>query len=157
MGTDMKTRTILRFPTSYRIEHWLLVISFTALAITGLVQKYAEFGVSDWIIGLLGGVDNTRFAHHISAATMIFLSVYHLAVVGYRVFVLRYRLSMLLELADIRAGLDWLKYNLGLGKSRPVGGRYTFAEEVEYWALVWGTVLMAVTGVMLWDPIATAK
>jgi hypothetical protein len=34
---------------------------------------------------------------------------------------------------------------------------FNYAEKMEYWAFVWGTVLMAVTGFMLWNPIATAK
>ena len=36
-------------------------------------------------------------------------------------------------------------------------GRYTFEEKVEYWALLWGTGLMVVTGFMLWNPIATTQ
>jgi len=36
-------------------------------------------------------------------------------------------------------------------------GRFTFEEKAEYWALVWGTVIMALTGFMMWNPIATAK
>jgi mono/diheme cytochrome c family protein len=36
-------------------------------------------------------------------------------------------------------------------------GRFTFEEKAEYWALVWGVVIMAITGFMMWNPIATAK
>ena len=36
-------------------------------------------------------------------------------------------------------------------------GRYTFGEKVEYWAVIWGTVIMAITGFMLWNPIATTS
>ena len=35
--------------------------------------------------------------------------------------------------------------------------RYTWEEKVEYWSLVWGTIVMIATGFMLWNPIATAR
>jgi cytochrome b subunit of formate dehydrogenase len=42
---------------------------------------------------------------------------------------------------------------LGLSKERPQFGRFNYAEKAEYWALVWGTALMGVTGVMLWAKV----
>ena len=35
--------------------------------------------------------------------------------------------------------------------------KFNFGEKVEYWAVVWGTAIMALTGFILWNPIATAK
>jgi hypothetical protein len=35
--------------------------------------------------------------------------------------------------------------------------RYNFEEKLEYWAFVWGTLIMVITGFMLWNPIATTK
>ena len=48
-------------------------------------------------------------------------------------------------------------YNLKLKKDKPQQGRFTFDEKFEYWAFVWGTAVMGITGFMLWNPIATAK
>jgi hypothetical protein len=36
-------------------------------------------------------------------------------------------------------------------------GRYTFEEKAEYWALVWGILIMGLTGFMMWNPLATVK
>jgi hypothetical protein len=36
-------------------------------------------------------------------------------------------------------------------------GRYTFEEKMEYWAFVWGTIVMVVTGFMMWNPLATVQ
>ncbi len=58
---------------------------------------------------------------------------------------------------DIRAVGQAVAFNLGLRKSRPAQGRYTFEEKIEYWSLVWGTVIMIVTGFLLWNPIASAQ
>jgi cytochrome b subunit of formate dehydrogenase len=40
--------------------------------------------------------------------------------------------------------------NLGLRVAPKPAERFGYVEKAEYWALVWGTVIMAVTGVVLW-------
>src|SRR5262249_3815980 len=42
---------------------------------------------------------------------------------------------------------------LGLGKEKPLFHRFNYAEKAEYWALVWGLVVMASTGLMLWAKV----
>ncbi|HEU4520908.1 MAG TPA: cytochrome b/b6 domain-containing protein, partial [Thermoanaerobaculia bacterium] len=46
-----------------------------------------------------------------------------------------------------------MKYYLGISHEHPKMGRFTYAEKAEYWALVWGTIVMGVTGLMLWFEI----
>ena len=36
-------------------------------------------------------------------------------------------------------------------------GRFTYGEKMEYWALVWGTFVMASTGLMLWFKVAAGN
>ncbi len=153
----MSEQRYLRFPLAYRIEHWVLTLSFTTLAITGLVQKYPLNSVSQSIVGLFGGIVNTRTIHHIAAIVLMLEVVYHIGVVGYRVFVLRVRPTMIPTLADVRAAWYSLLFNLGLAKEHPDQGRYGFEEKAEYWAVVWGVVVMAITGFLMWNPIASAK
>ena len=33
---------------------------------------------------------------------------------------------------------------------KPKIGRFGYAEKMEYWAVVWGTIIMGVTGLMIW-------
>jgi len=157
MSEKTKKRLYERFPRSYRIEHILLLISFSILGITGLAQKFFDVGVSEWFVGLLGGVERVRIVHRLAAIMMMLETVYHLGVVVYRVFVQRSRLTMLPGMDDLRALIQALMYNVGLSKERPLEGRFSVAEKMEYWALVWGTVVMGITGFMLWNPIATTK
>jgi cytochrome b subunit of formate dehydrogenase len=147
----------IRFHWSQRVEHVLLILSFTTLAVTGLVQKYSQAGVSQAILRGLGGVENARTIHHVAATLMMFEAIYHLFMIGYKVIVRRSRMSMLPTVVDLRNGLQALLYNVGLGKQRPQGDRYTFEEKAEYWALIWGTAIMALTGFMMWNPIATTN
>ena len=44
-------------------------------------------------------------------------------------------------------------YYLGLSPEKPKFGRFNYAEKAEYWALVWGTALMGLTGTMLWAKV----
>jgi hypothetical protein len=41
-------------------------------------------------------------------------------------------------------------YNMGLRSTRPVLSAHGYVEKAEYWAVVWGTGVMALTGVLLW-------
>lgn len=131
--------------------------SFTTLAVTGLVQKFAQNPLSRGIVLGLGGVENVRSIHHVAATVMMIVAVYHILAVGYRVYVKRRRFSILPGPMDFRNAFEAVKYYLGLKQSPPQQGRYTFEEKVEYWAVVWGTVIMVVTGFMMWNPIATTR
>ena len=157
MDNEGKPRTYVRFTTSYRIEHILLIIGFGTLAITGLVQKYFHFGFSQWFVSAVGGVENVRLVHRAAVALSGLQTVYHIGAIGYRVLVLRRPLTMLPTIQDAQAILGTLAYNLGLSKDRPLEGRFTFGEKMEYLALIWGFFVMGVTGFMLWNPIASAR
>jgi len=152
-----RERSITRFHWSQRIAHVLLLSSFTTLGITGLPQKYA---LSDWgryMIGAFGGIEMTRIIHHVAAIVLMFLSIYHLIDLFYKIYVRRIRLSMLPGLKDVKDAIQAFGYNLGITKKRPQMGRYTFEEKLEYWALVWGTIIMGFTGFLMWNPIASTK
>lgn len=148
---------ILRFPILYRIEHWVFAISFITLGITGLSQRFFTSPIAITIIEILGGINTVRIIHRVAATTMMISVVWHIGIVFYRLYVRRFRLSMLPNLDDAKNLLGWFLYNLGARKTRPQEGRYTYGEKIEYWAVVWGTVIMVITGFMLWNPIATTN
>ena len=152
-----ENKRYLRFDVARRIEHLVLLISFTTLGVTGLVQKYATAGVSDFIIQFLGGIETTRIIHRTAATIFLLESVYHLVVLGYKLYIQRVQASMLPGVKDLRDVIQFVGYNLGFTKDHPKMGRYNFSEKVEYWAMLWGLVLMGLTGLMLWNPIATTN
>jgi len=153
----MSAKTYERFSLYQRVEHLILIGSFTTLAITGLPQKYILAGWAQTMIALMGGIEMTRQIHHFAAIVLMLETVYHLASVGYRVIVRHVRLSMLPGLRDVREAIDSFLFNLGFKKEMPQSGRYNYGEKFEYWAVVWGTVVMVITGFMMWNPIATAS
>jgi len=147
----------LRFPLPYRIEHWIFMLAFTTLGVTGLVQKYASTGISLSIIRFLGGIETTRTIHHTAAIILMLEVIYHLGVVSYRLFVRHDRPTMMPGWQDVKAAFQAFVFNIGFSKNPPQQGRYTFEEKLEYWAVVWGMVIMVITGFMMWNPIATTR
>lgn len=151
------TQAYLRFPIARRIEHWGMMLSFTILGLTGLPQRFPDASLSQFILNVLGGIETLRTIHHIAAIVMMFGTAWHILVMGYSVFVLRDQMSMLPTLQDAKDGMQALFYNIGFAKTYPQMGRYTFEEKMEYWAFVWGTVVMGITGFIMWNPITATQ
>ena len=158
-STEMQEpkKWFVRFTISERFEHWVFIISFIILGITGMVQRYSENPISEFLVSLVGGIENIRLIHHASAIITMLIVIYHLGALGYRVYVNRSRLTMLPVINDVTNVYQAFLYFIGRRKHPPQQGRYTFEEKLEYWAVVWGTFIMAVTGFMMWNPIATTK
>ena len=152
-----ETKQYPRFRVMARIEHIILLTSFTILAITGLPQKYATASWADSMINFIGGIDLTRVIHHYAAFVLTVGSVFHLITSAYRLFVKRERMRIMLRLKDARDLWQWLRFNFGLIKEHPRMTKFNFGEKIEYWAVVWGTAIMAITGFVLWNPIATTS
>lgn len=146
-----------RFSVAQRIEHLILILSFTTLALTGIPQKFAQAGISEAIIAVLGGISTVRIIHRIAATLFILQAIYHAFVIGYKLSVLRIEPSMLPGIRDVKDAYDSFMHNIGLKKEAPKMPRYNYGEKMEYWAMLWGLILMGLTGFMLWNPIATTQ
>jgi formate dehydrogenase gamma subunit len=157
MTTEQKPEKYTRFSRSQRMEHFILLVSMIGLAVTGLVQRYADVALAKTLINLMGGIEGTRVIHRFMAMLLVLEAIYHGGALSYKVFVEGSRITMVPTLRDLRDVRDWVLYNLGLKKDHPRLPRYNFGEKVEYLAVVWGTVLMGLTGFMLLNPIATTK
>jgi len=148
---------VLRFKLTPRIEHVLLILSFSTLAVTGLAQRYAATVPGALILSLLGGIETSRQIHHLFAVLFFLETVFHFSHYIYGLFVHQRPGSMWPGLDDVRHFVGMIRYNLGLSREHPHFGRYTFEEKAEYWALIWGTLIMGVTGVMQWFPTITTS
>jgi cytochrome b subunit of formate dehydrogenase/mono/diheme cytochrome c family protein len=147
----------VRFGLAQRIEHGVLLVTFTTLGLTGLVQKYAAATVNDWLIGAMGGIETTRLIHRTSAVVLLVEATFHVLAGLYRIYVLRTPLTMLPVMEDFKHFYQDVMFYIGRRKRKAVYGRYSYAEKVEYLAVVWGTVIMAITGFMMWNPLAASR
>jgi formate dehydrogenase gamma subunit len=135
---------------NFRIAHWGVILSFPTLVFTGFALKFPE---AWWARPLLlwEGHFAFRGAVHRAAAVLLIAStvyhVIHLAVVRRDRLFLK---AMLPQFKDATDLLQVLAYNLGLTKIEPHFAKFNYAEKVEYWAFLWGTAVMTISGLLLW-------
>lgn len=147
----------VRFTLSQRLEHLLLIVSFTVLTVTGVPQKFHEAGWADWSMNLVGGIDAVRSIHHVAAILFILEGLYHAAYVVNAVLLRHGRPSMLPGLKDVRDAIHMVLYFLGFAKTQPRFDRFDFRQKFEYWGVVWGGVVMIATGLIMWFPVVATK
>jgi cytochrome b subunit of formate dehydrogenase len=159
MAQKVETGTVfIRFALRQRIEHVLLILSFTSLCVTGLPQRFLGEAWAQGLISLLGGLDTVRFIHHLFGVMLVFLGIHHLIVVGGELLFARSKpTAMFPRLQDVRDALRHVAHLLGIDVERPRFGRYDFRHKLEYWSVVWGVVLMGVTGSILLFPVAATS
>jgi formate dehydrogenase gamma subunit len=146
------SRHFVRFSSSQRIEHYILIASFTTLAVTGLIQSFSHLHLVGLVIQILGDVETVRTIHRLAAALLIFHFIYHLGQILTIWFVKRERGAMWPALRDFRDLMQVVLFNLGLARKRPEFDRFSVEEKIEYWAVMWGTPVMIITGLILWFP-----
>jgi len=143
-------RTVTRMTKSQRWQHLTLLLSFITLVITGFALKYPD----SWLSAIPGMGERLRgIVHRVAGVVMIGASVYHILYAVLTRDGRRLILDLLPEPKDATDVLSVMGYYLGLGKSKPEFKRFSYAEKAEYWALVWGIIVMATTGIMLWAKI----
>ena len=141
---------LVRFGLWQRLEHWLLAALFLGLVATGLPQKFNDADASIWVINALGGIDNARFLHRVFACAFVGESLHHVAEIGLTVARRRFRPTMVVTLQDFRDAFNMLRYSVGIIPQRPQFDRYDYRQKFEYWGIVFGAVIMIVTGLTLW-------
>ena len=152
MNSEQET-TFLRFSLNDRLQHILLIVSFTLLALTGLPQKYSSMDWARTLVSLMGGIETVRTIHHINALILGVVGLYHLASGLYRLCLKRARFEMLPKVQDAFDIVANIAYFLGIKRLRPRFDRYSYMEKFEYWAVVWGMGIMGLTGLIMWFPI----
>jgi cytochrome b subunit of formate dehydrogenase/mono/diheme cytochrome c family protein len=152
-----KVQVVTRFVRLQRIEHIVLLLSFSMLVFTGLPQKFASAPLSQFIIDLFGGIESIRVVHRLSAIILMILSIYHVVALLYRLIVQRVPWTMMPVIEDLKHLWHDLLFYFGRRKHKAYYGRYNYAEKAEYLAVVWGTFIMIITGFMMWNPIATTN
>ena len=120
------------------------------LVVTGFALKYSR---SWWAQPMLMGEGHFAFRgtlHRVAAAVLLLslgYHVVHLDLDGRDRALLRHMTPRLQDLRDLQ---DVLAYNLGLSNKLPVFGEFSYVEKLEYLAFLWGTLVMATSGFILW-------
>jgi formate dehydrogenase gamma subunit len=139
-----------RLTLSERWQHVLLLVSFTVLVITGFALKYPH---AFWVTPIVRWEHHLPirgWIHRIAGVILIGASVYHMVYLTAKKSGRRWLKDMMPDLRDAKEAIGTVEYNLGRREELPRYRRFNYAEKAEYWALVWGTIVMAITGVLLW-------
>lgn len=144
-------RMYLRMTVGERVQHFALMVSFILLAITGFMLRYPD---AWWVAGIRRLSSKTfefrSLIHRIAAVIMVAASLYHLAYVAFTRRGRQFVRDMWWRPSDLRDPVAALKYNVGLSPDRPRFDRFNYVEKGEYWAVVWGTFVMGLTGAIMW-------
>ena len=147
------TRSFVRFKAVEIVEHWLLLITFVVLGLTGLLQMFARAPFVAWTINtIFSGIDNLNTIHQVAAIAFGGVCLFHFVRILTIWFVKREPGAMLPRRGDGSDLLNMVKFNLGRVKERPLFDRFTIEEKLGYWALVIFALIMLLTGVILWVP-----
>lgn len=150
--TEVTQVTYERFSRSMVIQHITLALSFIILVITGFALRFPDAWWSRPMsfVGLTEGIRGV--IHRVAATLMTGAAAYHV------VFLMATRRGrtelyhLIPRLSDVRQAWQNIRHHLGWSPVKPDFDRYDYTEKAEYWALVWGTVVMIATGLVLWFP-----
>ncbi len=136
----------LRLTFSERLSHIVLLTTFGMLVVTGFALYF------NWRLPFLSGDVNNFLRgtlHRIAAVLNTVFCIYH---IGYVIFTERGRYlmkEMMPRWKDVTDAFQMIKFYFGKAP-KPEFKYFNYAEKLEYFALVWGTVIMFFTGIILW-------
>jgi cytochrome b subunit of formate dehydrogenase len=141
----------LRMTVNERVQHITLAVSFMLLVVTGFMLRFPE----SWWVRHIRDISENAFEmrsllHRIAAVVMVAVSLYHI----YYVAVTERGRQLIKDLfpvyKDITDAIGMARFNLGFSKIKPKLDRFSYVEKAEYWALIWGTIVMTATGFIMW-------
>lgn len=162
----------LRMNLAERTQHFILIITFFVLIITGLPLFFYEIGLFKSMFSLQRSFYIRGILHRVAAVAFIINLIWHLF---YTAFTSRGRdnfKEMIPKFKDFKDAFELFWHNLGLTRflyrrgflkkffdshpywlfnHHPQFGRYNFIEKFEYWAVGWGSVLMIISGFFMWN------
>jgi len=150
---------ITRFNIHQIIQHAGLMTSFILLVVTGLPLKFHDWPISQWWVGVWGGVEVIRSTHRFTAWVIVIFCLYHLVYILYTMLVLKrpFPIKMIPSRQDFVNLFREIGYFIGLRKERPSYDRFNWREKFDYWAIFWGMPVMAGSGFILMYPIFITK
>ena len=147
-----RPRELRMFPFE-RVQHALLAVSFLVLAATGFALRYPDQWWARPFLVLEGVGPVRSLVHRIAAVVFMAVAVTHMVSLIANRRLRRHWKQMLPKASDVSDAAGQFSYNLGLRSNSPLdhgGLSHSYIQKVEYWAVVWGTVIMAFTGLLLW-------
>lgn len=150
---------IRRFDVHQVIQHAGLMVSFIILVFTGLPLKFHEWAVSQWWVGIWGGVEVTRSAHIFAAWMMGIVCLYHIVYLLYTILIKKrpFPVKIIPGPQDFKEYYHEMAYYLGFKKDKPLADRFSWKEKFDYWAIFWGVPVMFLSGLIMMYPVTVTE
>jgi formate dehydrogenase gamma subunit len=150
----MTERPVVRMTASQRWQHFVMAGSFIVLALTGFALKYPD----SWLAKVLGSSEPfRRWSHRIAGVVLMLIGLYHAIYLLTTADGRKLVADLFPVKKDALDVLQAVRYLAGLSKHKPQIGRFGYAEKMEYWAVVWGTIIMGATGLAIWFKIDVTR
>lgn len=155
---------VLRFTFTQRLTHFFVIVSFMALAVTGMMLKFSGMDWAWTLAQWIGGVEVAGVIHRIAAVITFGYFFSHVIglirkkkqkKMGWFEFLFG-KDSMMFNLQDLKDFWATIKWFLRLGP-KPEYGRWTYWEKFDYFAVFWGVAVIGLSGLMLWFPTFFTK
>lgn len=142
--------TYKRFSLGQTVGHFILTVSFVALAISGFALRYPDvWWLKMWFFSD-ASLETRGLVHRIAGAVLIVLVIVHALHTVLRPYGRKELWALFPKFKDVKDVIANMKYTVGLASEGPKYDRYSYSEKMEYWGMMWGTVLMGVTGLAMW-------
>jgi cytochrome b subunit of formate dehydrogenase len=150
-------RYFVRLNKSERVQHMIFAGCFFVLVATGFMLKLPESFLA--FFGQAGEVlfRYRRLLHRSAGVLMILVGVYHVYYLLFKPAGRRWLVDMLPRFKDLKDMGDNLLYFFNVRKEPPEFDRFCYKHKIEYGALIAGTTIMALTGIILWTQYEWSK
>ncbi|MGK2859369.1 MAG: cytochrome c3 family protein [Thermoanaerobaculia bacterium] len=153
-----------RFSRFQRTQHFIMLLAFFTLAITGMALKFSYTGWAQLLSKILGGAHSMGLIHRVAGVVLLAIFVTHIVYLirrknaeGWRwIDLVTGPNTLMFTLRDLKEFWGSMKWFLGKGE-RPQYGRYTYWEKFDYFAVFWGVMVIGSTGIVLWFPEALTR
>ncbi|MBI3983252.1 MAG: cytochrome b/b6 domain-containing protein [Gemmatimonadetes bacterium] len=151
---DLDRIVVTRLSLVERVQHIVLMVSFTILIVTGIPLLFPDTP----LVHVFGGAFPVRtFLHRFAGSTLALLAAFHVLYVLFSQDGRRDFGWIAPRTQDVRDFMHYVRYQLGKTDEPPPFGKFNPFEKIEYFAVVWGSAVMVATGFMMWFFEATLR
>jgi cytochrome b subunit of formate dehydrogenase len=153
---------VQRFDRSARVLHAVIMTTFLLLAATGLPILFSEAPWGRALAMVFGGFRGAGLVHRAAGATLLGAVAWHVSTILWRAFARGETglfwgpTSMVPQPRDFVQFYQQFKWFAGRGPY-PRYECFAYWEKFDYWAVLWGTLIMGAAGLILWFPEAAAR
>jgi len=129
------------------------MLLFTVLAVTGFPQKFYEARWAGVVVNAIGGLDRVRYLHRVAGILFSVATVFHIMAVTTLALMRRTGMTMVPTRRDFTDAIQQIGWYLGLAREPAMFGRFDYRQKFEYWGMLIGSLVMVVTGLILYLPL----